>query len=129
MNKLYECIEKKRINHSHSREAIYQVLLNSDECLTVDKISKKISDHYPKDISINTIYRSLTLFEKCGLVLVLQDNYKRAYYCIAEEETMLFAICTKCNRVEKVDKKEPEMCSQLCECEFITVHKKCQKCR
>ena len=129
IDNLYECIESKGINHSRSREAIYQVLLKSEECLTVAKISKNLSEIYPKNISVNTIYRNLTLFEKCGLILVLQDNLKRAYYCIAQDDTMFFAICTKCNRVEKISKEEPGMCDELCECEFVTVHKKCQKCR
>ena len=129
IDKLYECIKSRKINHSQSREAIYKILLNSEECLTVDGIKKKLSEIYPKDISTNTIYRNLSLFESCGLVLLLQDNLKRAYYCVAQDDTMFFSICTKCNRVERISKEEPEMCNELCECEFITVHKKCQKCR
>jgi len=55
--KLYRCIKNKKIKHSQAREAIFQVLQESEKCLMVSEIADKLVESYPKKISINTIYR------------------------------------------------------------------------
>jgi len=122
-------MNNNQANHSRSREAIFQVLLNNEECLTVSKISKYLAESYPKEISINTIYRHLNFFIKCGLVLTIQDDFKRAYYCLAQDNTMFFSVCSRCNDVKKIDAKEFAMCDMFHQTKFVTLHKKCKKCK
>jgi Fe2+ or Zn2+ uptake regulation protein len=62
MHKLQDCIDKKCINLSRSREVIYRILLDSNECMGVTQIIHSASELYPKKISLNTIYRHLKLF-------------------------------------------------------------------
>ena len=97
---LSRCIEKKKIKHSQAREAIYRVLKESEKCLMVSDIADRLVEAYPKKISTNTIYRHLNLFVDCELVLVVQDDFKRAYYTIKEEKVMVFRVCLRCNRVK-----------------------------
>ena len=126
---LEKCIKTKKIKHSQAREAIYRVLQESEKCLMVSNISEELVSIYPKKISINTIYRHLNLFVDCELVLVVQDNFKRAYFTIKEDTVMLFNICLRCNEVKKITIDEKLICDEFKDAEFITVHKRCKKCK
>ena len=126
---LERCIKTKKMKHSQAREAIYQILLESDKCLMVSDITKRLIDAYPKKISINTIYRHLNLFVDCELVLVVQDDFKRAYYTIKEENVMVFRVCLRCNGVKRLNINEESICDEFKDAEFITVHKRCQRCK
>ena len=126
---LEKCIKKKKIKHSQAREAIYQILLDNESCLMVADIAKRLTESYPKKISINTIYRHLNLFVDCELVLVVQDDFKRAYYTIKEEKVMVFRICLRCNGVKRLNINEESICNEFKDVEFITVHKRCQRCK
>ncbi|HIC77702.1 MAG TPA: hypothetical protein EYP02_00840 [Sulfurovum sp.] len=131
ISKLYKCMEKKKVNNSQAREAIYNILMKEDDCMTVSDITKKLSTAYAKKVSLNTIYRHLTFFAECGLVMVIQDDYKKAYYCITDEKAKAFSICTKCNELSKVvNVSEIEiLLKKLSKEEFITLHAKCHKCK
>jgi len=126
---LEKCIKRKNIKHSQAREAIYRVLQESDRCLMVSEIVEALIDVYPKKISINTIYRHLNLFVDCELVLVVQDDFKRAYYTIKEEKVMVFRVCLRCNGVKRLNIDEASICDEFKDAEFITVHKRCQRCK
>lgn len=130
INRLYECMESKKVNQSQAREAIYRVLMDADdECLSISRILDELSSVYPKKISLNTVYRHLGLFVECKLAVMIQDDFKRAYYCLTEDTPMVFGICPKCNSVEKISVNSRVLCEGLESSEFITVHKKCQRCR
>ena len=99
------------------------------DCLSVSQILNTLSDTYPKKVSLNTVYRHLNLFVSCKLAVMLQDDYKKAYYCLTQEEPSAFIICTKCNRVGKLTALSCSLTREFKDSEFITIHKKCQKCR
>jgi Fe2+ or Zn2+ uptake regulation protein len=128
MKKLLDCVKEKQVNHSISRERVFRVLSEAHECLTVHQIMKIIKEAYQKKISVNTVYRHLNLFVSCNLVVVIQDDYKRAYYCLKKEEQMVFTICTKCKKVQQLKKEILNQCQEIYSFEFITIHKRCQKC-
>ena len=134
MEKLYECLKKKKINNSRAREVIYDVLCDAKGCMSVSSISNESNARYPKKISLNTIYRHLGLFVECKLAVMVQDDYKRAFYCIADKDTMLFSICPQCNILKKetVNEHQREYIGQLITgkraCQFITLHEYCQRC-
>ena len=129
MERLYECMKRKKVNNSRAREAIFQVLLDSHECLSVSVIMDRIAKSYPKKISINTVYRHLNLFIECDIAIVIQDDFKRAYYCLKEETLMIFKLCPTCNNVQKVDEGHRLTCDEFEGTEFVTLHKKCKKCK
>ena len=126
---LEKCIKRKNIKHSQAREAIYKVLQESDSCLMVSDIAKRLIESYPKKISTNTIYRHLNLFVDCELVLVVQDDFKRAYYTIKEDRVMVFRVCLRCNGVKRLNIDEKYICNEFKDAEFITIHKRCQRCK
>ncbi|MDY0233259.1 MAG: transcriptional repressor [Sulfurimonas sp.] len=128
LKKLYECIEKKRANHSRAREAIYNVLMLSDECLNICDIVEKLSETYPKKISLNTLYRHLNFFIECKLIVAIQDDFKRAYYHLREGSPMAFCVCTKCTNVSKINLADFIDVISVEDVEFITFHKKCKNC-
>lgn len=126
--RLYECLKSKKIKSSKSREAVFQILLDSKECMTVNQIASKLNEIYPKKVSINTIYRHLNLFVDCDLVLVLQDDYKRAYYCIKENQTMMFVACTRCKKIKRIKDIPGFKCLDFKKTKFIVFHKECFEC-
>ncbi|EQB35361.1 hypothetical protein M947_08750 [Sulfurimonas hongkongensis] len=128
LEKLNECIQIRRANNSRAREAIYNVLMQSDECLNICDIIKGLSDTYPKKISLNTLYRHLNFFIECKLIVVIQNDFKRAYYALREDSLMVFCICTKCTNVSKLDLVDFIDLDITEDVEFITIHKKCNKC-
>ena len=128
IEKLNDCIKHKKANTSRAREAIYNLLLDSEECLNVSQILKKLLIAYPKKISQNTLYRHLSFFVDCKLVVVVQDDFKRAYYSIKENKVMSLCICTNCNNVTKISLGIAISDDELSSAEFITVHKLCSKC-
>ena len=129
INKLYECIKKKNANNSRTREAIYTLLLNTKECLNVSQITNLLKESYPKKISHNTLYRHLNFFIECNLVVVIQDDFKRAFYHINEEKMMTFCVCTNCKNVTKMEIKNFIQEEDFKDTKFITVHKLCHKCK
>ena len=131
ISRLYECIKKKNINQSSAREAIYITLMRADNCMSIGDIMQKVEDIYPKKISLNTVYRHLTLFIECELVVVIQDNYKKAYYYKIDECANAFSLCPKCNllTVMKESFLLENTLKGLENNEFLTIHKRCSRCK
>lgn len=126
MNRLQELIEIKKVNNSRTREVVYKIIMQSDACLSVSQILEKSCLTYPKQISINTVYRHLRFFLECEIVFIIQDDFKKAYYCVCRDRAQLFNICPKCNSLKKL---EATPCEQFADATFITIHKKCENCR
>lgn len=129
MKRLQSCIEKKNLNASRAREAIYHLLLEADECLNVSQILKRLAEEYPKKISQNTLYRHLSFFIDSNLVLGIHDNFKTSYYYMNSEELICFCVCTICNSIDKIDLLDYTFSSKFSHAEFVTIHQKCEKCR
>ena len=131
MHTLFNCIKRYNVNYSESREIIYKILDNNDDCLSVSQIKKIIKENYKKDISLNTIYRHLTLFDACSMINIIQDDYKKSYYCLKKNRVMFFLVCTKCKRVIKLNEDNFANCREfkkINELDFVTLHKRCERC-
>ena len=130
ISKLYTCMEKKKVNQSQAREAIYRVLMEAhNECMTVADIMEALPKVYAKKISLNTIYRHLNLFISCKLAVMIQDDFKKSYFCLTGEEPLAFIVCTKCNHIEKCSEKPKNIMDGLESTDFVTIHKRCLKCK
>lgn len=128
MEKLQNCIKKKSIHTSHSREVIYRILLESSGCLCASEILELAYEIYPVKISINTLYRHLRLFVECDLIVAVQSDLQKAYYCYKTSEKICFSICPVCHRVEKLCLEDEMLPAAFKECDYISVHRKCQQC-
>ncbi|MFK5975036.1 MAG: transcriptional repressor [Sulfurovum sp.] len=131
-NKLEQCVKSQKINYSETREIIYRILVDTKECLNVGEIIEKLSNGYPKKISINTVYRTLKLFIECKIVMSINDNVNKAYYILDEDETLVFSICPDCNSIKKINLSTTFFIDPLVEelkgSKIITIHKKCLMC-
>ncbi|UFH58295.1 Fur family transcriptional regulator [Sulfurovum mangrovi] len=131
INDLQRCIEKRKANNSQAREVIFRVLLDADECLNVAEILSATKEICPKKISLNTVYRHLNFFIECGLVISLQNESKKAYYSIADQNNKIFTMCPKCGRIQKVVQENDTFTilgKWYRHSEYITIHKKCERC-
>lgn len=129
LRNLQKCIEKKKANNSQAREVIFRVLMDTDECLNVPEILSATKELYPKRISLNTVYRHLNFFLECQLIVAIQNENKKAHYCLLDENQKFFTICPKCGRIEKMHKKiKISSLEEYAEAEYITIHKTCQRC-
>ncbi len=130
IDKLYTCIKENKVNTSYAREAIYSLLMESEACLSVADITRKLEEGNSKKISLNTIYRHLTFFIKCKLAIVVQDDFKKSYYILTTDKARIFSLCTKCNKIDLLDAKchNGELLEHLKNFEFVTVHKRCIRC-
>ena len=137
LTKYESCLERKKVNHSRAREAIYRIFLEHiNSFMSVAQLHKKLEEYYPQKVSINTIYRHLNLFVTCDLVLLVQDDNKKAYYILVDSEAPIFKICPKC-QIVGVEKVTPEQQKVLCEmikpskhhkAPFVVLHKGCDRC-
>jgi Fe2+ or Zn2+ uptake regulation protein len=137
LTKYEACLERKKVNHSRAREAIYRIFLDHESTfMSVAMLHKKLDEYYPKKVSINTIYRHLNLFVSCDLVLLVQDDNKKAYYILVNSDAPVFNICPKCQAVgvEEVTKEQQEMLCEMVKptkhqkAPFIVLHKICDRC-
>jgi Fe2+ or Zn2+ uptake regulation protein len=131
MNGFYEKVKNKKINYSWSREAIYRIFSkNKDRCFCVIGIKKQLLMKYNRNVSLNTIYRHLDFFEANGLLVVVQNDDKKAFYCLKEDKPMAFIVCNKCHRIIKTNIDiELEKCSEIFkDIKYLTIHKTCEIC-
>lgn len=127
---LYQCIKDTKSNQSQSREILYRVFLEADKCLDISELLKKLKECYAKKISLNTLYRHLDFFIKCKLIIVIQNNNKKSFYCLNEDKIMLFSLCLKCSKLEKLNNNV--LCKQIAQrdkSEFIVLYKICNNCK
>ena len=137
LTKFETCLKNNKVNHSHAREAIYKVFLeNINIFLPVSELVKKLTLSYAKKISVNTIYRHLNLFVSCDIVLLVQDDNKKAYYILVDKETPTFEICPKCQSVHvaSVNSEQQKILNEILQpnkhrkMPFVVLHKTCNKC-
>jgi len=138
LEKFEVCLQKKKVNHSRAREAIYRIFLeNINTFMSVSQLHKKLEESYPKKVALNTIYRHLNLFVSCDLVLLLQDDNKKAYYIVVDKEAPVFEICPKCQAVNltKVTTNQQNVLRDMVKpnkhhkTPFIVLHKICLHCQ
>lgn len=136
--KYEECLKSKKVNHSRAREAIYRIFLDFENTfLSVLTIHKKLDEYYPKKVSVNTVYRHLNLFVACDLVLLVQDDNKKAYYISVNSDAPVFNICPKCQAVgvEEVTQTQQKMLCEMVKptkhqkAPFVVLHKICDRCK
>jgi len=84
------------------RQAILDVLSKESKHLSAEDVFMKVRKKYPA-IGLTTVYRTLNLLTRIGLVLKFNFGDGRARYELAvgtqQERHHHHLICTKCNRI------------------------------
>ncbi|OGS21206.1 MAG: ferric uptake regulation protein [Elusimicrobia bacterium RIFOXYA2_FULL_40_6] len=89
------------------RQAILDILHKANKHLSAEDIYLKVHEIYPA-VGLTTVYRTLEILEKMGMIFKFDFGDKRARYELAEgekgENHHHHLVCTNCNRV--VDYKD-----------------------
>lgn len=85
-----------------SREAIIDILANTNEHLSAEDIYMAVHPQYPA-IGLTTIYRTLELLEQTGIVSKFDFGHGRAKYELSEEygnkKHHHHLICKRCGKI------------------------------
>lgn len=97
---------ERHLNVTHQRLAIYQALLNSTEHPTAEDIFRTIQSDYPT-ISRATVYKTLELFEREGIIRKVSFPHETAARYDANPQRHHHLFCVQCHRVE--DLSHPQL--------------------
>ena len=84
------------------REAILDVLSNTDKHWGADEIYMEVHSEHP-EIGLTTIYRTLELLEQTGIIVKFEFGHGRAKYELTEEYSEKkhhhHLLCIKCRKI------------------------------
>ena len=84
------------------RMMVVNAIENSDHHISAEEIYKQVSARYPH-INISTIYRTLELLKRLGLVTETNLGDERVRYHSSEKGHHHHLICQKCGRIIDLD--------------------------
>lgn len=82
------------------RRIIIGTLAEADAYLTAEEIYHRLHADYP-GVGLATVYRTLVLFHKLGLVTKLEVGEGKARYELVEVEHHHLLVCERCHKVVK----------------------------
>jgi Fe2+ or Zn2+ uptake regulation protein len=125
--KLQECIRRRFANSSRSREALFRVLSEAGErCLGVEEIRERMLAAYPREVSVNTIYRHLEFLQECGLVRGVQAGASRVF-CL-RDASECYAVCRHCGTAVKITGGCSECMERIPDAELLVIYRRCDLC-
>ncbi len=116
MKTIKEILEKNDINPSYQRLIIYRYLKENQIHPSIDQIYNDLKDSNPT-LSKTTVYNTVKLFHKKGLLLKIHCDEKQMRYDINTHNHMHFK-CIKCNKLYDIN-----MDNELFEYDYIDNHK------
>lgn len=130
-------IRNKNLKHSKQRNQILEIFLKSESHLTADELYRIAKKKEPS-IGYATIYRTIKLFNECGLCreLKLEDSTTR-YEHLYGHEHHDHLVCLKCGKfVEVIDSEIEKLQDRLAKANGFILKKHslemygiCKKCR
>lgn len=106
INQAYDLLRESNLRITPQRKDILQILYNSmGHHLNIESIYALLAVKGNKRIGLATVYRTMELFEKIGLVSRMSmerspAQYELTIYDISRHHHL---ICLKCGRVEEID--------------------------
>ncbi|MEW6423126.1 MAG: Fur family transcriptional regulator [Bacillota bacterium] len=102
LNETLSRLKEQGVKITPQRLEILKVLLGEERYYSAEEILKKVQKHYPA-VSFDTVYRTLYLFKKIGLVLELnfQGGYRRFEFN-HEDKHHHHLVCLKCGKSKKL---------------------------
>ena len=101
MQETINIFKEHDIRATHQRVALYKLLAGCKEHLTADQIYEKIHKKMPS-LSLATIYATLEIFKKKGLVNEVRIDFSRSCFDVRREGHHHF-LCKKCKKIFDVD--------------------------
>ncbi len=100
MDCLAKVLRDNNMKVTPQRMAIYEVLANTNEHPCAETIHRKLSSVYPT-MSLATIYKSIDVFKKAGLIQELNVGECSFRYEV-NTKPHAHIICTECRKVENI---------------------------
>ncbi len=97
LEKLSGVLRDKGYNITHQRLVVYKALMESKEHPSAEELYRHVRKSYPI-ISLGTVYKSLEMFEKLGLIQKVNYLYNTARYD-ANVMPHGHLVCKSCNQV------------------------------
>lgn len=97
-----EAIRAKGYRLTPQRMMVLAAVQGSEDHVSVDDIYSHVRDRYPH-VDISTVYRTLELLERLGLVTKADLGEGRVRYHWAEKGRHHHLVCQKCGRVLELD--------------------------
>lgn len=101
MNILINKLKSNSCKITPQRIAVYQTLKETTDHPNAETVFKKLYPTYPT-MSLATVYKSLELFSKLGLIQVINIGENSFRYDAKTEEHQ-HIICTKCSKIQDLN--------------------------
>lgn len=101
MQETISIFKEHNIRATHQRVQLYDLLAREEGHLTADQIYEKIHKKMPS-LSLATIYATLEIFKKKGLVNEVRIDFSKSCFDARREGHHHF-LCKKCKRIFDVD--------------------------
>lgn len=111
INQAYDLLKESNLRITPQRKAILQILNNSTgHHLAAESIYDLLAVEGNKRIGLATVYRTMELFEKIGLVSRLSMEKSPAQYELIIYDTPRHhhLICLKCGQLQEIDDRITE---------------------
>nr|MBN2278697.1 transcriptional repressor [candidate division Zixibacteria bacterium] len=98
MDRFEKVCKSRGLRITHQRTEIFRALIQNPDHPTTEKIFNQVRRHL-KTISLDTVYRTIGIFEKYGLIKKVHhiDNTTRIDINISNHHHL---VCSKCKRME-----------------------------
>ncbi|NLM04334.1 MAG: transcriptional repressor [Clostridiales bacterium] len=103
MDMLINSLKSNNYKVTPQRIAVYHEIHNSKDHPNAETIHKNLAPKYPS-ISLATVYKSLELFAKLGIIQIINID-GQSYRYDSNTEKHHHIICNKCNKIEDLDNK------------------------
>ncbi|MGI6125374.1 MAG: Fur family transcriptional regulator [Planifilum sp.] len=97
-----ERLKSRGYKYTGKRESIVRLFAEEDRYLSAKEVQDCLSVDYP-ELSLDTVYRNLSLFEKLGILEGTEWEGERRYRFRCEEDRHHHhLICTECGRTRTI---------------------------
>ncbi|MDD3839522.1 MAG: Fur family transcriptional regulator [Clostridia bacterium] len=106
LDEVYDILNEKDIRITPQRRAILEILYSFKENhLDTENIYRLLASKKGEKASLATVYRTMELFEKIGIVsrLELEDLPARFELVLSKRQKHHHLICLQCGKVEEID--------------------------
>lgn len=110
-DQIYHLLKKNHLRITPQRRAILEILYNNRGYhLDVEKIHELLISNNNKRIGLATVYRTMELFERIGIVSRLWIENLAARYELVISDKLIHhhLICLKCGKLEEIDDQKTE---------------------
>ncbi|MFC4077200.1 Fur family transcriptional regulator [Salinithrix halophila] len=103
MERALDTLKTQGYKYTGKREKMVKIFANEDRYLTAKEVLEEMQEEYP-GLSVDTIYRNLSLFEKLGIIEGTEWEGERRYrlHCGGDHHHH-HLICKECGKTKRLN--------------------------